>query len=167
MDLLPPEQRRPRPRKLDVPQVVSGGKRASVEAQNEAAYKSYEANQSPCPNCGRTFNSDRLPIHLKSCRPGSTSKSVDAGAKPRAGSTQRESREPAPPPLSAMEQRVKEILAQVATDPEVIEALASNPKIKAAYDDVCANPSGFMAYVNDPDVAPLVMKMAAKMQAQQ
>ena len=57
------------------------------------------------------------------------------------------------PPLSAMELRVKEILAQVATDPEVIEALANNPKIKAAYDDVCANPSGFMAYVNDPDVA--------------
>ena len=56
----------------------------------------------------------------------------------------------------------------MATDPDVqAAALASNTKIKAAFDDVTANPAGWMVYVNDPDVAPLVMKMMAKMEIQQ
>ena len=62
-----------------------------------------------------------------------------------------------------MAARVLETLQAVASDPEVVAALASNPKIKAAFDDVSANPMGFMAYVHDPDVAPLVMSMMAKM----
>ena len=61
MAALPPEQRRPRPVR---PSVKDG---ASVAEQNEAAYQAHEANLSPCPHCGRTFNSDRLPVHLRSC----------------------------------------------------------------------------------------------------
>ena len=67
---LPPEQRRKRPKK---PEAVGGGGGAasSVDAANEVAYAAYESNQSPCPNCGRTFNADRLPVHLRSCKAGS------------------------------------------------------------------------------------------------
>ena len=76
---LEPDQRRPRPKKPDVAAVGGGGgggARASVDAANEAAYEAYDSNLSPCPNCGRTFNSDSLPIHLRSCRPGSASKPI-------------------------------------------------------------------------------------------
>lgn len=41
----------------------------SVAAQNEAARQAAQSNLTPCPNCGRTFNPDRLPVHLRSCRP--------------------------------------------------------------------------------------------------
>jgi hypothetical protein len=61
MDALPPEQRRPRPVR---PSVSEG---ASLEERNEAAQQSHEAVLSPCPHCGRTFNSDRLVVHLRSC----------------------------------------------------------------------------------------------------
>ena len=70
---LPTPERRPRPVKPDV--AAAGGVdhagHASVDAQNEAAYRAYESNLSPCPHCGRTFNADRLAVHLRSCRPGS------------------------------------------------------------------------------------------------
>ena len=36
---------------------------------NEAAYESAKSQLVPCPNCARTFNPDRLPVHLKSCKP--------------------------------------------------------------------------------------------------
>eukprot|EP01043_Picozoa_sp_COSAG02_P044679 COSAG02_NODE_4015_length_5905_cov_2.481915_1_plen_276_part_10 len=92
-DLLPPEQRRPRPVRPEVAETVragggSGGMggRSEIQAQNEAAYRSYDSNLSPCPHCGRTFNPDALQRHLKSCRPGSAHKPV-AG---RASSTQRD-----------------------------------------------------------------------------
>ncbi|KAK7195818.1 zinc-finger of a C2HC-type [Novymonas esmeraldas] len=35
---------------------------------------------SPCPHCGRTFLPDRLQIHLRSCKPGSTARPVRAAA---------------------------------------------------------------------------------------
>ena len=59
-DLLPPEQRRPRPVRPEVVETVQAGgaARSEIEAQNEAAYRSYDSNLSPCPNCGRTFNPD-------------------------------------------------------------------------------------------------------------
>ena len=77
MDLLPPDQRRPRPVK---PEVI-GGASASVEERNAAAYEAHESNLAPCPNCGRTFNPERLPVHLRSCGgKHGTSKPVHARA---------------------------------------------------------------------------------------
>ncbi|KAL5004754.1 hypothetical protein ScPMuIL_018210 [Solemya velum] len=36
---------------------------------NEAAWKNAQAQLIPCPNCGRRFASDRLPVHQRVCRP--------------------------------------------------------------------------------------------------
>jgi ribosomal protein L32 len=63
---LPREQRRPLPKKPDV--VTAGGK-YDYNAMNEAAWQSSQANLVPCPHCGRTFNPDRLQVHLKACKP--------------------------------------------------------------------------------------------------
>ena len=46
---------------------------------------------------------------------------------------------------------------QLLQDPEVIEAL-KNPRVKAAYDDVMANPGNFLAYLGDPEIQPLISK---------
>jgi len=45
-----------------------------MSAYNDEAFKNYnEKALDPCPNCGRTFLSDRLVIHLRSCKgPGGT-----------------------------------------------------------------------------------------------
>ncbi|XP_045216283.2 zinc finger protein 474-like [Mercenaria mercenaria] len=65
---MPPGQRRPEPKKPEVRKIGASGT-YDVDAMNEAAYKSAMSNLVPCPNCGRTFNPDRLPVHLKSCKP--------------------------------------------------------------------------------------------------
>lgn len=72
-DKLPKSQRRPLPKK---PEVVGGSGQYDVDAMNEAAWKSAQAQLIPCENCGRTFAPDRLPVHQKACRPkdGSTPK---------------------------------------------------------------------------------------------
>ncbi|XP_006812092.1 zinc finger protein 474-like [Saccoglossus kowalevskii] len=62
---LPKEQRRPLPKK---PEMFAGGK-ASVQDMNEAAWKASQGNLSPCPNCGRTFQPSRLPVHRRICKP--------------------------------------------------------------------------------------------------
>lgn len=67
-DKLPPGQRRPEPKKPEVRSIGATGK-YDVDAMNEAAYQSAMSNLVPCPNCGRTFNPDRLPVHQKSCKP--------------------------------------------------------------------------------------------------
>ncbi|XP_076465014.1 zinc finger protein 474-like isoform X2 [Babylonia areolata] len=67
-DKLPREQRRPLPKK---PEVISSGGKYDVNAMNEAAWEASQANLVPCPNCGRTFNPDRLPVHLRACKPKS------------------------------------------------------------------------------------------------
>jgi hypothetical protein len=36
---------------------------------NEAAWEASKAQLIPCPNCARTFNPERLPVHLRSCKP--------------------------------------------------------------------------------------------------
>ena len=35
---------------------------------NQAAYESAQSQLIPCQNCGRTFASDRIGVHLKSCK---------------------------------------------------------------------------------------------------
>ncbi|XP_046549879.1 zinc finger protein 474-like [Haliotis rubra] len=59
-------KRRPEPKK---PEVLKAGGKIDAEAMNEAAWKSAQANLVPCPNCGRTFNPDRLQVHLRACKP--------------------------------------------------------------------------------------------------
>ncbi|KAK2945857.1 putative Zinc finger protein [Blattamonas nauphoetae] len=70
---LPPGERKPLPEPpKSLPGPGAGGKltQAQIDAQNDAAYETYKDNLAQCPNCGRKFNPDRLPIHLKSCKPG-------------------------------------------------------------------------------------------------
>ncbi|XP_052794669.1 zinc finger protein 474-like isoform X2 [Mya arenaria] len=67
-DKLPKGQRRPEPNKPEVRSIGATGK-YDVDAMNEAAYQSAMSNLVPCPNCGRTFNPDRLTVHQRSCKP--------------------------------------------------------------------------------------------------
>ncbi|XP_063820279.1 zinc finger protein 474-like [Pseudophryne corroboree] len=63
-DKLPKGQRRPIPQK---PQ-MDFSDQTSREEQNKAAWQSFKNQLLPCPNCGRTFASDRLIVHQRSCK---------------------------------------------------------------------------------------------------
>ncbi|XP_023571104.1 zinc finger protein 474 isoform X1 [Octodon degus] len=63
---LPKHLRRPEPSKS---QPGSGSGTYSVQAANEAAFQSAQAQLVPCQSCGRTFLPDRLLAHQRSCRP--------------------------------------------------------------------------------------------------
>ncbi|XP_063956234.1 zinc finger protein 474-like isoform X1 [Lytechinus pictus] len=67
---LPKHQRRPLPRKPEVFPSIGGTSSQDIERFNQAALKSSQAQLLPCPNCGRTFLPDRLPVHQKSCKGG-------------------------------------------------------------------------------------------------
>jgi hypothetical protein len=78
----PPRERRP------VPTAPAGlfdkgmpVKTKDIDKFNEAAFEGWkEEALMPCPNCGRKFLQDRLQVHLRSCRPGSTAKPVAMAA---------------------------------------------------------------------------------------
>ncbi|CAF1257048.1 unnamed protein product [Rotaria magnacalcarata] len=70
---LPPNLRRPPPRKPDV-QIDGGGN--SLDQFNDAAYEAAKAQLIPCDNCGRKFASDRIQVHLKSCKPGHAARPI-------------------------------------------------------------------------------------------
>eukprot|EP01063_Lacrimia_lanifica_P014929 TRINITY_DN2151_c0_g1_i4.p1 TRINITY_DN2151_c0_g1~~TRINITY_DN2151_c0_g1_i4.p1 ORF type:complete len:885 (+),score=216.08 TRINITY_DN2151_c0_g1_i4:120-2657(+) len=55
----------------------------SKEEYNAQQFDNYNSNLAACPNCGRTFAPDRLPVHLRSCNPGNSG----GGSKPVAGSS--------------------------------------------------------------------------------
>ncbi|XP_069348874.1 zinc finger protein 474 [Eulemur rufifrons] len=63
---LPKHLRRPEPSK---PQPVSASGSYSLQAANEAAFQSAQAQLLPCDSCGRTFLPDRLLVHQRSCKP--------------------------------------------------------------------------------------------------
>jgi len=87
MDLLEPHLRTPMPPK-EMPTDLLKPKSddpTQMQYDNEAASKAYESMLAPCPNCGRTFFPERLPIHLRSCRPGSTALPVGAKRAGRGG----------------------------------------------------------------------------------
>ncbi|CCW69125.1 unnamed protein product [Phytomonas sp. Hart1] len=51
-----------------------GGPGVSIEEQSDIQFREFLINLEPCPNCGRRFLADRLVVHLRSCRPGNTSR---------------------------------------------------------------------------------------------
>lgn len=69
----PPGYRRPCPEPpKDFDQAMSGAKSGEVYFQtyNDAAFENYNLALEPCPQCGRTFNPESLPKHMKGCRVG-------------------------------------------------------------------------------------------------
>ena len=67
---LPKDQRRRPPVKPQMLPNLGTSDSGDMERFNEAAWQAAQSNLAPCKNCGRTFNPDRLPVHLKSCHPG-------------------------------------------------------------------------------------------------
>ncbi|XP_057605198.1 zinc finger protein 474 [Hippopotamus amphibius kiboko] len=63
---LPKHLRRPEPSK---PPPLSGSGSYGLQAANEAAFQSSQAQLLPCKSCGRTFLPDRLLVHQRSCKP--------------------------------------------------------------------------------------------------
>ncbi|KEG10669.1 hypothetical protein DQ04_03441060 [Trypanosoma grayi] len=63
------------------------GEGGGIEEHNDAQFAEFVSNLEPCPNCGRKFLADRLVVHLRSCKPGSTAKPPplsSASSTPRA-----------------------------------------------------------------------------------
>ncbi|KAH9589034.1 Double zinc ribbon [Trypanosoma melophagium] len=50
------------------------GNEENTEEHNDIQFAEFVSNLEPCPNCGRKFLADRLVVHLRSCKPGSTAK---------------------------------------------------------------------------------------------
>ncbi|XP_048148322.1 zinc finger protein 474 [Corvus hawaiiensis] len=67
-DNLPKHLRRPEPKKPEVRTVQAKGF-YDLDALNEAAWTSAQAQLVPCDICGRTFLPDGLIIHQRSCKP--------------------------------------------------------------------------------------------------
>ncbi|XP_016808251.2 zinc finger protein 474 isoform X2 [Pan troglodytes] len=63
---LPKHLRRPEPSK---PQSLCSRGSYSLQATNEAAFQSAQAQLLPCESCGHTFLPDRLLVHHRSCKP--------------------------------------------------------------------------------------------------
>ncbi|KAM6033238.1 LOW QUALITY PROTEIN: zinc finger protein 474-like [Chlamydotis macqueenii] len=78
---LPRHLRTPEPRK---PEVHAGGS-CTLTAENEAAYHNAQAQLLPCGNCGRTFLPDRLTVHQKHCRRGSSSMGLSSSSPHKSG----------------------------------------------------------------------------------
>eukprot|EP01006_Ploeotia_vitrea_P006259 TRINITY_DN12655_c0_g2_i1.p1 TRINITY_DN12655_c0_g2~~TRINITY_DN12655_c0_g2_i1.p1 ORF type:complete len:807 (-),score=107.85 TRINITY_DN12655_c0_g2_i1:150-2441(-) len=53
---------------------------AQIEEFNNQQFDQFKQDMAQCPNCGRRFLPDRLQVHLRSCKPGSTSRPVGTGA---------------------------------------------------------------------------------------
>ncbi|KAH9502846.1 hypothetical protein Btru_074613 [Bulinus truncatus] len=72
-DQLPPDVRRPEPKKpqaLTEAAIVSKASKSgtySLDAANEAAFQSAQSQYLPCEKCGRTFLPDRISLHQKHC----------------------------------------------------------------------------------------------------
>eukprot|EP00455_Lapot_gusevi_P036285 TRINITY_DN4030_c0_g1_i9.p1 TRINITY_DN4030_c0_g1~~TRINITY_DN4030_c0_g1_i9.p1 ORF type:complete len:260 (+),score=6.49 TRINITY_DN4030_c0_g1_i9:472-1251(+) len=130
---LPAHMRQPPPQRptAEVPIRGSGTMNRSqmIDAMNEAAYDSYKSNLSECPNCHRRFNADRLPVHLRSCRPGHTAKPVHSGQDDDDDEpTPSISSSPAPePPSSIPSRRSSSRIGQVSLSPSPSPAPSHSP----------------------------------------
>lgn len=63
-----------------------GGAGATAEQINEEQYETFNSQLVPCPNCGRTFLPDRLPVHLRGCKGKADGASGSGGASASASS---------------------------------------------------------------------------------
>ncbi|CAF3845634.1 unnamed protein product [Rotaria sordida] len=79
---LPPNLRRPAPRKPDI-HISSGN--YTLDEINDAAYEASKSQLVPCENCGRRFAADRISVHQRSCKPGHAAKAIGAHAGPSTG----------------------------------------------------------------------------------
>ena len=70
---LPKHMRRPVPSKPDMLPSLTGNDNNDRERRNMLAYESAKQQLVPCPNCKRTFQPDRLSVHLRSCKQKTTS----------------------------------------------------------------------------------------------
>lgn len=59
--------------------MIESGGNYTLDQINDAAYEASKAQLVPCENCGRKFASDRIQVHLRSCKPGNTSKPIGVG----------------------------------------------------------------------------------------
>ncbi|CAJ0593941.1 unnamed protein product [Cylicocyclus nassatus] len=64
---LPKSQRRPPPKKPE--KILKEDGEIDAVATNEAIWEHAQSQLIPCQNCGRTFATDRLSVHQKSCTP--------------------------------------------------------------------------------------------------
>ena len=63
--------------------------RAAIDSFNNAQFTEFnEKSLVPCENCGRTFFPDRLQVHLRSCKPGSSARPVVRRSQPTTAATQ-------------------------------------------------------------------------------
>ena len=81
-DQLPKNMRRPPPQKPQILPGVSASNGFDRDRLNAAAWQSAQGNLAPCENCGRTFNPDRLQVHLRSCKPGKPVAPLRGQSKP-------------------------------------------------------------------------------------
>ena len=65
---LPKHMRQPVPSKPDILPSLTRNGDDDRERRNMIAYESAKQQLVPCPNCGRTFQPDRLTTHLRSCK---------------------------------------------------------------------------------------------------
>lgn len=83
---LPKHLRRPKPRK---PEILTGSGSCTLADENEAPYYSAQAQLVPCRNCGRTFLPDRLPVHERCCKGGSSAARLPSAAAGKSGKAPR------------------------------------------------------------------------------
>jgi len=74
----------PKPPSRPVP--TSTASLAEIRAYNEEALGIYNAHQAKCPECGRGFEPDRLPVHMRGCKgprkPLKSSSSLSSSSSP-------------------------------------------------------------------------------------
>lgn len=92
------------------------GEGQTKEQQSEEQFKEFVSNLELCPNCGRKFLADRLIIHLRSCKPGHTSKPVQVHSQHSEKATDQ------PPPSTGPKDQLER--GEIRNDLEA----ASNPK---------------------------------------
>ena len=114
------EHGKPAPEAPDIPGLGGGGgtedrvimpSAKDWEAYNEQAWASAQAQLSPCELCGRTFQSDRLPVHKRGCS------GPKKAAKDKAELTDAE-RKTADAVVGKMQDAVKENAPEPESSPE-------------------------------------------------
>jgi hypothetical protein len=67
-----------------------------------------------------------------------------------------------PAEAASVEQNVSKA-KDLLNDPEIVSLIDSNPKFRAAVEDVLVNPMNFVKYLADPEMSPLISKAMSKL----